>query len=151
MTFAQSVRRLRRPWVLAALALFAVIMATGTFNDSTAASDSEPSTLVVGGHEYAFVPTTCVITEDTFVAAGPGSMDGINYVIAVSHATVELAMGIDAELETPAPDQLWLSSEDSVSWTRKGQDQVSASATLFDRNAPDSPSRSAVLDLRCSN
>ncbi len=146
----RTAQQVSRPWfgfaVVAALAL----LAAGVLANAPAASDDGRATLSVGDATYRFVPTTCTITDDTFVVAGTGIHDGRPFSVTAGQKMIELAVGVDNELATPAPEDAWLSSEEPPTWRGIDDDGLSAAAALLDRNDPDGDPVDATLTATCS-
>ena len=139
----------RRVVAMAAVVLF---IAGGSV---AAQAMSEPErvdgsgTLTVDGVVYHFTPTTCLITSDDFVAAGRGTDGDEQFWVSASSVSLDLAVGTESEIEEPAEDQLWLVSDDPVSWQVEGN-TVTARASMSDRRIPESGAMPGSLELNCS-
>ncbi len=149
----RTAQRVSRPWLGFAVVAALALLTAGFFANAPAASDDGRATLSVGDETYRFVPTTCTITDDTFVVAGTGMHDGRPFSVTAGQKMIELAIGVDNELATPAPEDAWLSSEEPPTWT--GTDDgaahgVAAAAALVDRNDPDGAPVDASLAATCS-
>ena len=105
-------------------------------------------TLTVDGVVYQFTPTTCLISDEDFVAAGTGFDDGERFWVSASSKSLDLAVGTESEVEQPAGDQLWLISDQDIDWEATG-DTVTAMAPMVDRRAPRSTTMLGSLELRC--
>ena len=105
-------------------------------------------TLTVGGVVYHFTPTTCLISDEDFVATGHGLDDGEQFWVSASSVGLDLAVGTESEIEEPADDQLWLISDDAPEWTADGN-TVTARAPMADRRSPQSTTVVGSLELRC--
>ena len=116
--------------------------------ETDAAVSSGSGILTVDGLSYPFTPTTCFISEEDFVAAGPGFVDTDQFWVSASSVSLDLAVGTEGELDQPTDDQVWLISNANVDWHATGRTVV-AEAPMSDRRSPDSPTVVGTLELRC--
>ncbi len=135
------------------LLVLALLVAASAWIVSLAtASSPEPvpgaGTLTVGDHVYYFRPTSCVISDEDFAAAGTGIDDGQRFWVSASSIGLDLAVGTSSEIEQPADDQLWLVSDDRVDWEIH-DDTVSATASMADRRVADATPVLGALELHC--
>jgi hypothetical protein len=131
-----------------------VMFIAGASYAAQAVSDTEQvdssGTLTVDGIEYQFTPTTCLITSDEFVAAGHGVDGDDQFWVSASSVSLDLAVGTESEIEEPAEDQLWLMSDDPVSWQVDGS-TVTARAPMSDHRLPESTTMMGALELNCDD
>ncbi len=144
-------RPVRRIVLAAAVAVIAVLglgFADNRVDGSPALIDGS-GTLTVDGNVYEFTPTTCLISEEDFVAAGTGFDDGERFWVSASSVGLDLAVGTENEIEEPADDQLWLISEDeAIDWTATDE-TVTARASMIDSRSPQSTTVVGSLELHC--
>lgn len=146
--------QLKNPSIQLVVLVLAVLLLSGFAIGISAANagpaDARPETgqFDVDGVAYRFAPTTCTITDNDFLAAGPGEVDGEPFWISASADRVDLTVGQDSGLQRPADDQLWLISVAEVSW-EVDDDFVTASAVVRDERDPNSPSYRGSLSFSC--
>lgn len=146
--------QLKNPSIQLVVLILAVLMLSGFAISMSGANagpeDGRPQTgrFDVDGVAYRFAPTTCTITDNDFLAAGPGEVDGDPFWISASADRIDLTVGQDSGLERPADDQLWLISVGEVSW-QAADDSVTGSAVMRDERDPKSRSYSASLSFSC--
>jgi hypothetical protein len=105
--------------------------------------------LVIDGATYPFTARTCVITDGSVVAAGPGEVDGESYVVSVSSTGgAELTFGVTSDVDHAPEDHHW--------WVAKSLERVEvdesgfrAIARMSDRSGLDRFERRAVVDVSC--
>jgi len=107
-------------------------------------------TLTVDGVVYRFTPTTCLISDEDFVATGTGFDDGEQFWVSASSVGLDLAVGTESEIDEPADDQLWLINNESVDWKATGN-TVTAWAPMTDQRSPTSTTVVGALELRCES
>jgi hypothetical protein len=143
---------LTRRRIVAALAV--VMFVVGASFAAQAMSEPElvdgSGTLTVDDVAYRFTPTTCLITSDDFVAAGRGLDGDEQFWVSASSVGLDLAVGTESEIDEPAEDQLWLMSDEQVSWQADGN-TVTATASMSDHRAPDSVAVEGSLELNCND
>jgi hypothetical protein len=119
---------------------------------STAPSAADPvvgASVTIDGQVYPFDPETCLITDDGFVASGRGEMDDDTFVASVSKiGGVQVAFGVANEVDQPAPDHLWWSS-DVLRQSRVEGTSVRATAKVLDRSGSVEGPRTAVVNVTC--
>ena len=106
--------------------------------------------LIVDGVTYDFTPTTCLISDEDFVAAGTGFDGPDRFWVSASSVGLDLSVGTENEVDEPAVDQLWLISEEVTDWQASGQ-TVTARAPMVDRRSPQSTTLVGSLHLRCED
>ncbi|MEM7272743.1 MAG: hypothetical protein AAF547_06670 [Actinomycetota bacterium] len=121
------------------------LSSAGLTGDADAAASA---TLDVDGVAYRFTPSTCTITEDDFLAAGSGTVDGESFWLAVSSDGINLAVGPETESELPADDQLWLVSVEEIRWLAS-DGTVTASVGLRDERDLEAERLQSRLSLTC--
>lgn len=119
-----------------------------TWLDPAPADPEGSGTLTVDGIVYIFTPTTCLISEKDFVAAGTGVEAGEQFWVSASNVRLDLAVGTESEIDEPAEDQLWLISDEIVDWNARGR-TVTASAPMTDHRSPQSTTVLGSLELDC--
>ncbi len=141
---------LRWPILVGLVALMLIgIGFSSTFTGAARATPSE-GTLTIDGTSYDFAPTACTITDKDFVVSGPGGVDESEFFVTASSGSVELAFGIDSEIDTPAQSAMWLSSVDDIDWSRTGN-SVTASLMMIDRHDAEAGAVEAALAVDCSS
>ncbi|MGI9615593.1 MAG: hypothetical protein ACR2QO_21955 [Acidimicrobiales bacterium] len=123
-------------------------IAAQAVSDSAAAEGS--GVLTVDGVDYRFTPTTCLITSDDFVAAGPGVDGDEQFWVSASSVSLDLAVGTESEIDKPSEDQLWLLSDDPIAWEADGN-TVTAEASMSDHRLPESNEMAGALELSCAD
>lgn len=117
--------------------------------DTADASQVGAGTVAIDGRVYPFAPETCVITDDGFVASGPGTWGDQSYVASVSQkGGVQVAFGVSKDVDRPEPGQQWWVAPKFGRSRIKGSN-VHATATVEDRSGSTSGPRSAVVHLTC--
>jgi hypothetical protein len=106
-------------------------------------------TVTIDGEVYPFEPKTCLLTDDTFVAAGPGTRDDEPFVASVSSkAGLEVAFGVRTEVDQPEPDHLWWTSG-PLRQSRVEGTSLRATAKVEDRSGTVTGPRIAVINVTC--
>lgn len=139
--------------LIAALGLLAGIVGIGVLSDFVDADPGKTNgagTLVVGGEQYQFTPTTCFVSNEDFAVAGSGSDGTGGFWVTASSVSLDLAFGTETATDQPADDQLWLVSDEVNDWQANGQ-EITAEAPMTDRRDPDSPSFLGTLEVRCGD
>ncbi|MEM7341803.1 MAG: hypothetical protein AAF467_24365 [Actinomycetota bacterium] len=134
--------------VLAALAIVAMA-ADLAQSDSSLAGGS--ATLDIQADHYAFAPGTCVVSADGFVVSGSGTFQSERFWVNASASTIQIAVGVESELDTPPDDQLWLTSVGDVEWRRTADQGIEADADLVDSRNPDASAIPGHFEVRCDN
>ncbi len=146
--------QLKNPSIQVLVLLVGILLLTGfAFGLSGAGlsadtSSAETAQLDVNGVAYRFAPTVCTMTENDFIAAGSGRVDGEPFWISASADGVNLMVGQDAETERPGDNQLWLLSVNEVAW-QPTEGELTASAVMRDERHPKSASYRATLSIQC--
>lgn len=138
---------------IAVLGLFAVVGMIGLLAEITRADglgSQGSGTLVVDGNSYSFVPTTCFISDEEFVAAGTGYDRGQRFWVSASSVNLDLSVGTESAIDQPADDELWLISDELIDWQSTGQSVV-ARAPMSDRRLSDSQPIVGSLELHCDS
>lgn len=136
--------------VLIALGVIGALMfgaAQGSFA-STPLPDGAGK-IEVAGELYEFATDTCSITDDGFVASGPGIADGERFWVAASNDSIDIAVGQESIAEAPDDDQLWLTSFNDVSWSAESS-RLSASVNMHDDRLDNPAQYRAVLSVNCT-
>lgn len=103
----------------------------------------------VGGTSFPFTPRTCVLAGDGFVASGPGARGGVGYVVSVSSTGgVELAFGVDSEVDRPAADEPWWVADALDHQAIEGR-TVRAAARVTDSSGNVVGRRLATIEVTC--
>ena len=145
---SRPIRRILLASVVAVVAVLGLGLADNRFETTPELIDGS-GTLTVDGIVYEFTPTTCVISDEDFVAAGTGFDDGERFWVSASSVGLDLAVGTESEIEEPAEDQLWLISEDEViDWSAQDE-TVIAEANMTDQRSPQSTTVHGSLELHC--
>ena len=144
-------RPLLKSLIVAAAFLIGIlgIGALSDFVDADSTTANSSGTLTVAGETYSFTPTTCFVSEEDFVAAGPGYQGTTRYWVSASGVSLDLAFGTENEVDQPADSQVWLVSDELIDWDATNGGVV-AKATMTDRRDPDSPTFLGTLSVRCS-
>ncbi len=146
--------QLKKPSIQLLVLFVGIVLLTGfafgiSSSGLTSEAPEETSQLDVNGVTYRFAATTCTITEDDFLAAGPGQVDGEPFWISASADQVNLTLGEDTEVDRPDDSQLWLISVNEVSWESVDQ-EVTASAVMRDERDTNSSHFRGSLSIDCS-
>lgn len=136
-----------RRWTTIGLTLAAVLAVIGLSNKSSNAQPT-PSVLEVDEVVYEFEPATCRVTDQDFIVTGPGAVGEDTFVVTASSKAIELAFGVGSEIETPAPQAIWLSSAEDITW-QNIDGTIIADVELHNRNSPDAPVAEAHLEFTC--
>lgn len=140
------------PVVVAAvvgLALLAVVTFHALPRDRvTSEPGAGAGTIEVDGRIYPFTAKTCVITDDAFVASGPGVWAEEPFVASVATTGIEVAFGVASDVDQPDPGSLW--------WTSRGIDHhdvqggtIRVTAQAQDRSGHVDGPRTAVVQVTC--
>ena len=134
-----------------AVGLLAVAMLLG--RSSTQPSAATPQwnrgTVEIDGRVYPFAPRTCAITDEGFVAAGPGLAGEESFVASVSKSGgLQVAFGVRNDVDRPGPDQLWWVSS-GLRQARIEGTSVRATAKVEDRSGTVTGPRTAVINIAC--
>lgn len=117
-------------------------------SDEIATIEGSSGTLTIDGVDYDFAATTCLISEDDFVAAGTG-FDGQNqFWVSASSGVLDLSVGTENDIDKPEDNQLWLVNQEPVDW-HVSNETVMAKAPVSDQRSPNSDPTIASLRLRC--
>lgn len=151
MTALKALSRSQYRWPIAGLLAVTalVIVGFGSGITSAARTNSASGALQVGPDSFTFTPTSCQVTNDDFVVAGPGSNGGDSYWVSASVAGIEVAFGTDSSIEEPIGGDVWLASATEISWTQTAN-TVTASAVMIDRNDPEEPTLDGRLRFACA-
>ncbi len=117
-----------------ALALVLVVGLASFMAGSEAAASSRGE-IAIGSDSYAFEASTCTISDSDFVVAGPGVINGEPFWLSASSRTITMAAGVESELERPANERLWLSSEGAINWS-VDDNTLTAETVVLDVRAP---------------
>ena len=146
--------QLKNPSTQVLVLLLGILLLTGVaFGVSGAGlsadtTGSETAQLDVDGVAYRFAPVICTMTDNDFLAAGSGRLDGEPFWISASADGVDLVVGQESETERPHDDQLWLMSVNQVVW-ESTDGTVTASAVMRDERHPKSRNFRAMLSIKC--
>lgn len=138
---------------IAAIGILAGILAIGAlfdFVDADPGHDNGTGSLTVAGETFTFTATTCFVSDDDFVAAGPGNNGTDHYWVSASSISLDLAVGTENEVDRPADDQTWLMSDEVTDWEADGQTVV-AEAPMTDRRDPESAQFLGSLRVTCGS
>lgn len=135
--------------VVIALALLAVVTFRALRSDrATSEPGAGAGTVEIDGRIYPFTAKTCVITDDAFVASGPGVWAGEPFVASVATTGIEVAFGVTSDVDQPDPGSLW--------WTSRGIDRqdvqggtIRVTAQAQDRSGHVDGPRTAVVQVTC--
>ena len=137
--------------VLILLAAVATILMAADLAQSDSSLAGGSASLEFSDDRYSFSPTTCVVSNDGFVVSGNGTHQSERFWLNASAADIQLAVGVESELDTPADDQLWLTSVGDIEWRRTADQGIEAEAQLLDSRDPDSAVVTGVFEVRCDN
>lgn len=138
------------PVILVAFVLLAVVVFRALPSDRVSPGlGTGAGTIEVDGRIYPFIAETCVITDDAFVASGPGVWAGERFVASVATTGIEVAFGVASDVDQPDAGSLW--------WTSRGIDHhdvqdatIRATAQAQDRSGNVDGPRTAVVQVTCN-
>jgi hypothetical protein len=139
--------RSRIAFVFAVLALVAVITAFPQVWRPAAGTQGS-GVIEVGGRDYPFAASTCVIAAGSFVASGVGEGDDGPYVASISDSGLELVFGVTREVDRPEPGNRWWVAH-GLSAHRVDGDTVRATALVVDRSGQVAGTRPAHIRVTC--
>lgn len=136
-----------------ALAVTLLLVALGvrglTGDPSTTRPAAGAGTVEVDGRVFAFDAKTCVITDGSFVASGPGTWGGEGFVASVSSSGFEVAFGVTTDVDEPASDAPWWVAN-RLNGAEIDGETVRATAQVQDRSGRVDGSRTAVAQVTCA-
>lgn len=134
-----------------AIALLGLALLLGrSLSAPSSAVAQQQGTVTIDGLVYPFQPETCLITDDAFVASGPGRWGGEPFVASVSKmGGVHVAFGVRNDVDQPEPDALWWTSG-PLRQSRVDGTSIRATAKVEDRSGTVSGPRTAVVNVSCS-
>lgn len=132
---------------LAVIGIFLVGWSQGSFA-STPLPDGTGK-LEVGGEIYEFATDTCSITDEGFVASGPGATNGERFWVTASNDSIDIAVGKDSIAEAPDDDDLWLTSLSDIDWDVE-ESKLLASANMHDDRVDNPAQYRAALSINCT-
>ncbi len=83
------------------------------------------ASISVADTPFPFKPTACVVLDQSFIAAGPGSNGYGDYWVSATESQIEILFNVDSEVDTPPPGDEWLESGD-IGWSSPSEGTVIA-------------------------